>query len=173
MKTSSRRKFAWAVLVAVLCIMCGIGKLLLDFMFPHPPIMLTLLGYTSVSNGVPIARFSMSNHSGQPVEYLSDGPSTPHYYLMRLLSHNTNSGAMVFTNYHRAVSVATANSIIPPGGKVTFAVPMVAGTTNITVGVHYFPKHPAMRALVREVKILLTGGYSEGYENAYLCAPFN
>jgi hypothetical protein len=169
--TSSRRgKFARVVLVTIVCIVCGIALFLYAIM-PHPALTL-FLGYVGVTNGISIARFSMLNHSARPVEYLSDGPVIPYYYLMRLLAHDTNTGVMAFTNYHPLFSISATNSTIPAGGNVSFDVPMVAGTTNISIGVHYLPQRPAVRVLMRELQILFTGGSSTSYENVELRAPF-
>jgi len=165
-------KLAKIIFLVFLCMLSGFGALILYMMPPrNHPITLAFLGYGIASNGVPVAYFSMSNHSSQPVEYFGEGPSVPFYYLARVLFHDTNSGAIVFTNYH-LVSTATTQATILPRGSVTFPVPMVAGTTDIKVGVQYLPRPGPVRALIRDVQISLTRRWSESYVNVELQAPF-
>ena len=150
-------RFIKISLLVVLCVVSLIAALFIWFTLPRShPITLSFLGYAPGSNGLPVGSFRVSNHSAQPIIYLADGPSAPHYSLARVLFHDPTTGMMAATNYNMWFSLYATQLTLPPGGTVTFPVPMIAGVTDVAVGFHYLPQHGPLREAAKEIEIWLT-----------------
>ncbi len=149
------------------------GLLLLGKRPPGYPLTFTFLGYSLGSNGEQIASFCMSNHSSKPVIYLTESPSLPYYYYSSLQFHDLKTGWTGVTNYRSVLSTSVTQASLLPRGSITFPVPMIAGTSDVKVGVHYVPHHvPLLSKMAQIVESSLMGNSSESYDNLELTAPF-
>lgn len=138
----------------------------------HAPLTLSFIGYNAGTNGLLIASFCASNHSARPVAYMADGPSAPHYSLIRQIFHDPNTGLRMSTNYNAWFSFYPTQLTLLPGGSVTFPVPMVAGTNDTFVGINYLPERSSLDEAAKSIQLFLTGRYAESLPSVVLQGPF-
>jgi hypothetical protein len=144
----------------------------------NPPITVSFLGLDRQADGARTARFSMSNHTGKPVEYWEDASSRPRYDLWQLLGCSTNGGNVYFNITNHNSGGMRASRTLGPGAGVTCVVHIPPGVTNELVMLHYMPQRTLKDALANAVNRVLRAvgtGYSIGQraEESYpLWEPF-